>query len=212
MVSSRPPQPDAQPRPVDRQALPSSRTLARASAFAVCLATVLILGVVIPAETGRDPIGIGRVLGLAEMGRIKMALAAEATAAPDTSRAVVVSGRAAGETGAPASTAWRDSMTVTLAPDQGIELKLEMRRDSTAYFDWAADSSDVYFHMHGEPPDAPRDFAAHSYAKGISFGERGEIIAVYDGIHGWFWRNRSDKTVRITLRTRGAYATLRHVP
>lgn len=202
----------SQPQP---DVLPSLRTLTRASALAVAVAVLLGLGVVLPAETGRDPIGLGSVLGLTEMGRIKVALAAEAeaeaesalqVAAPPTDNARA---RMGGNT---TGSGWRDSIAVVLAPNQGVEVKLAMRRDSTAHFEWAADSSDVYYHMHGEPPDAPKDFAAHSYDKGISFGEQGSIVAVYDGIHGWFWRNRSDKTVTVTLRTRGAYLALQRLP
>ena len=53
--------------------LPSSRTLVRSTMIAVGVAAVLLVGVVLPAEYGVDPTGVGRVLGLTEMGRIKTA-------------------------------------------------------------------------------------------------------------------------------------------
>jgi hypothetical protein len=34
-------------------------------------------------------------------------------------------------------------------------------------------------------------------------------VAVFDGNHGWFWRNRSNETVVVTSRTRGDYLEVR---
>ena len=58
--------------------LPSQRALARATLMAAAVAGVLLLTVVLPAEYGIDPTGAGRVLGLTQMGEIKVRLAREA--------------------------------------------------------------------------------------------------------------------------------------
>ena len=192
--------------------LPSIRTLARASVAAMGVAALLAAGVVLPAETGRDPLGLGNVLGLTEMGQIKLTLAREAAAdaAMDAARG---GGDVPSDMAAVATQAkrWRDSMTVTLQPNQGIELKLAMRKDEKAFYEWKADVADVYYNTHGEPPDPPKGFAAHSYAKGTSRADQGELVAVYDGMHGWFWRNRSDKAVKVTLKTGGQYLVLKEM-
>ena len=60
--------------------LPSVRLLSWLSLCALLLAAFIAVAVVLPAETDRDPTGLGRVFGLAEMGRIKVALANEAAA------------------------------------------------------------------------------------------------------------------------------------
>ncbi len=197
-----------------REALPSARTLLRATVLALGVVALLSVGVVLPAETGRDPIGLGEVLGLAEMGRIKLALAREA--AEDEAlvglRAIAAdSGASAAPTAATAVMpgAWRDSMTVTLQPNEGIELKLTMQQGDTANYAWTSDGGDVYYHRHGEPLDAPKDVAAHSYDKGMIAADSGSLVAAFDGIHGWFFRNRSATAVRVTLHTRGTYAVLR---
>ena len=50
------------------------------------------------------------------------------------------------------------------------------------------------------------------YGKGReSTGEQGELVAAFDGSHGWFWRNRSGAPVTITLRTEGAYGEVKRV-
>jgi hypothetical protein len=205
------------------EGLPSSRTLARSTLIAIGVAAVLLVGVVLPAEYGVDPIGVGRVLGLTEMGKIKMVLAREADAAAAAERAAVAQGPAASApvaSSVPAGDtapmmgqeagARRDSMTVTLRPGASIELKLDMRKDQRATYRWQADSAPVNYNTHGEPPKPPKGFY-HGYGKGTSRGEQGELVAAFDGMHGWFWRNRSAADVRITLVTSGEYKELREM-
>jgi hypothetical protein len=195
--------------------LPSQRVLHRAALTAVCFVAVLMVGVVLPAETGRDPSGLGEALGLSEMGRIKVALAREAASGDTTGSAPVAGARGDTRTASangimPASVAgsWRDSITVTLQPAKSRTEAVHAAGD-TAYYEWTSDAGEVYFHRHGEPPDAPKDVAAHSYDKGMATADQGALVAEFDGVHGWFWRNRSAGPVRVTLRTRGTYAVLR---
>ncbi len=57
---------------------PSSASLRRASLVALLIAAVLAVTAVLPAEYGVDPTGIGRRIGLTQMGRLKQELAKEA--------------------------------------------------------------------------------------------------------------------------------------
>lgn len=76
--------------------LPSTRALLRSTVIALAVAGALLVTVVLPAEYGIDPTRIGRVLGLTQMGEIKVRLAREAAedaaadaAALDSAEAVV---------------------------------------------------------------------------------------------------------------------------
>lgn len=57
---------------------PSPASLRRATLVAVIIAAVLVVTAVLPAEYGVDPTGIGRRIGLTQMGRLKQELAREA--------------------------------------------------------------------------------------------------------------------------------------
>ena len=57
---------------------PTSRQLIRSTILAVAVAALLLVTCVLPAEYGVDPTGVGRLLGLTQMGEVKMALAEEA--------------------------------------------------------------------------------------------------------------------------------------
>lgn len=71
---------------------PSSGQLWRSTLIAALVAGTLLVTVVLPAEYGIDPTRVGRLLGLTQMGEIKVRLAreaadeaaAEAEAATDT--------------------------------------------------------------------------------------------------------------------------------
>jgi hypothetical protein len=60
------------------QDLPSLPRLRRATLLAVVVAAILVVTAVLPAEYGIDPTGLGRRLGLTQMGLLKQELAREA--------------------------------------------------------------------------------------------------------------------------------------
>ncbi len=100
---------------------------------------------------------------------------------------------------------WRDEVSYTLAPGEGIEVKLAMEEGQTARFFWSANGGVVNFDLHGDGGGQNL-----SYEQGRAVPEQsGELVAAFTGNHGWFWRNRSDAPVTVTLRTGGEYAELR---
>lgn len=196
----------------------SARQLLRSTLIALAIAALILVTVVLPAEYGVDPTRVGQVLGLTEMGKIKRQLAAEAATA-DSIEAIA---RASGARAAPDSTAVppsavttsaatgerADTTVVVMAPTQAREVKLVMTKGGRVSFSWAADRYEVNYDTHADAPG----IKYHGYAKGQGVKEdRGDLTAAFDGQHGWFWRNRSRDTVKVTLHTRGAYERIVHV-
>lgn len=64
----------------DTNDLPSTTQLLRSTVIALITAGVLLVTVVMPSEYALDPTGVGRVLGLTQMGELKATLAQEAAA------------------------------------------------------------------------------------------------------------------------------------
>lgn len=60
--------------------LPSSAQLLRSTIIAAVVACGLLVTVVMPSEYAMDPTGVGRALGLTQMGEVKIQLAEEALA------------------------------------------------------------------------------------------------------------------------------------
>jgi hypothetical protein len=199
----------------DASELPSTGKLLKSTGIAVVIASALLVTVVLPAEYGIDPTRIGSMLGLTEMGRIKMQLAAEAEAeeaglAVAASAPPVVTTIApaapAGTTGAPAGQR-SDETVITLAPDQGAEIKLVMEQGARVDFTWTSSGRAINYDTHADRPGTPY----HGYGKGSEQRVEGELVAAFTGSHGWFWRNRTGEPVTITLQTTGAYTEVKRV-
>lgn len=105
---------------------------------------------------------------------------------------------------APAVAARTDRTVLTLAPDEGAEIKLTMVDGAMASYVWSTDGERVNFDTHGDG----QGISYHGYGKGTDSRVEGQLTAAFTGKHGWFWRNRSDETVTITLQTRGAYTAV----
>jgi hypothetical protein len=195
--------------------LPSSRALLRSTLIAAATAIVLLVTVVLPAEYGVDPTGVGRVLGLTEMGEIKMALAEEAAAAEaaEAADSLAPASALAAPTEAvivdsTASALSSDEVSVALQPGEGKEIKLAMREGASVDFQWLVDGGVVNSDTHADRPG----LSYHGYMKGTAqASDEGVLVAAFDGMHGWFWRNRGASPVTVNLRTSGDYQELRHV-
>ncbi len=203
-----------------RAELPTSAQLIRSTAIAFVTAAVLLVTVVMPADYGIDPTGIGRALNLTQMGEIKKELAAEAAADDATQAgggsAVLVAPAAQPVSAAPVATAkpapvadavkapWRDETRVTLRPGEGIEIKLSMNEGAKALYAWAVEGGVVNFDTHG---DGSGRSISYEKGRGVAADE-GELVAAFKGKHGWFWRNRGDAAVTLLLQTSGDYTKI----
>lgn len=107
----------------------------------------------------------------------------------------------------PAAPTWRDEVSITLTPGQGVEFKLVMKQGAQARFEWTANGGRLNFDAHGSGSGQ-----RISYEKGRGVpSDEGVLEAAFDGNHGWFWRNRTERDVTLTLRTSGAYSELKRV-
>jgi hypothetical protein len=206
-----------------RADLPSTRQLIRSTLIALVTAAVLLVTVVLPAEYALDPTGAGRILGLTQMGQIKQQLASEAAANEAVSRAPAepplqaqaeeatppeVATKASAQSSQQPAPAWRDEVVLTLAPGEAAEIKLVMKQGETADYDWRVDQGHVNSDLHGDGTSGQ----STSYRKGrAEASDSGELTAAFDGSHGWFWRNRSNVPVTMTLRASGAYSEIKRV-
>lgn len=199
-----------------RAELPSKRQLVRSTGIAMTIAAALLVTVVLPAEYGLDPTGVGQTIGLTEMGKIKTALAAEAeadklaVAQPSPVVAPTSSILTAMPTAAVVPVSTRsDEMSVTLKPGASTEVKMAMTKGAKVSYVWQVNGGLVNHDTHGDPLNGPANiYHGYSKAKQVA-GDAGEITAVFDGNHGWFWRNRGDADVTVTLKATGQYQSIK---
>ncbi|MFZ5719649.1 MAG: hypothetical protein ACOY5Y_09330 [Pseudomonadota bacterium] len=177
--------------------------LVLATLATLALAVLIVLGVVLPAEFNRDPLGTGRLSGLSRLW------------APDDT---VVDPRAAGVARAREyETPFRtDVVEIPLgdfmagADRSELEYKVRMRKDATLIYAWEVvgdvDPRDFRFDQHGHTtPRAGEGMTVATYRQGFGLRQQGALTAPFDGIQGWQFSNAGERPVVVRLRLAGFY-------
>ncbi|MFT6387004.1 MAG: hypothetical protein ACJAUP_000374 [Cellvibrionaceae bacterium] len=215
--------------PSDRE-LPSTSKLIKSTVIALVVAGVLLVAVVMPSEYGIDPTGLGEISGLKRMGEIKVSLAKEAETAVEksakTTRFEVTIADAEPTTAVaeveepvvealppapaviPNNKAYQHhEITFSLAPDEGTEVKVTMAKGAKVDYIWETNGGKSNFDVHGDSKKLKISY--HPYYKGSDSKREGTLEAAFDGGHGWFWRNRTNNTLTITIKTTGEYTGIK---
>ena len=184
--------------------LPSTGRLVRATLLALALAGAALLTVILPAEYGIDPTGIGTALGLSR------APAAAGEPLPTSGTGASGTPAAAATMGSlfKSPTPFRsDEMSLTLAAGEGAEIKAQMAAGERLVFSWTSTGGGVDVDMHGESLDTRTGDRSY-WAGEFEESGHGAFEAPMTGNHGWFWQNLNDAPVTITVKTSGFYARL----
>jgi hypothetical protein len=176
--------------------VPSARALAKATIVAICLGGAVLVTTVLPAEFGLDPIGTGRALGLLDLYASETAAAAPAVIMPTEGGPVFTQ-----------TNAYRiDSRELTVGAYGTVEFKYHLDAGAAMIYEWRA-TEPVGFDFHTEREGNPD--AADTFEKGEASEKRGAYIAPYAGIHGWYWKNNTEREVTIALTSTGFYPSAR---
>ncbi|MGK0222164.1 MAG: hypothetical protein ACI9ON_001402 [Limisphaerales bacterium] len=156
----------------------SSHNIWLSSGLSLLAAIVVFIVFVLPAEFGRDPTGLGTLMGVRGMSGYDVSALSLETRDPI-----------------------EDAVEFSLYPFESIEYKYELNQGQAMLYQWRA-GGEVVFDFHSEEKGTdPEDSVSFSVGRGDS--ERGSYVAPYDGKHGWYWENRSDEEVVVKLRTVG---------
>ena len=193
---------------------PSRKKLLLGLGGALAVAAVGLVVFVLPAEYGIDPTGAGKALGLTELSgpeeniylkrgqaRTNVLFPLEVAVQPDeqTLRQVLSDKGIAFPAGA---TVQSDRFQIELAPYEGIELKYVLDRGAPMLFSWSA-TAPLNIDMHSHPFDGGTE-ATESFVIEDLPAQSGVYVAPFNGIHGWYWQNRTMQPVTLTLDTTGA--------
>ncbi len=190
--------------------LPSTKKLIISTIIAAGVAAIILITAVLPAEYGIDPTGIGQLIGLKEMGEIKISLKEEIQQELDGESTLKQPSIAELEPSSQPddSGSKYDSLTFTLKPGETTEFKLSMLKGASVEYDWSVDKGHVNYDTHGDSPT----INYHGYGKGQKVeSDQGRLVAEFDGNHGWFWRNRSDQKTIISLSISGNYQSYKQL-
>lgn len=183
---------------LNTEGLPSSQSLIKGTLIAFVVGMALLVTTILPAEYAIDPTGIGEKMGLTILSL------ANASEAESTGKQSNLLGATLGPIWK-SKTAYRtDTTQLTLQPGQGAEIKSKMKLGDNFVFSWKIDGGAVSFDMHGEPPNAGKEFTSYWVGRNQSTAN-GSFDAPFEGTHGWYWKNNGTAPVTVHLTTSGFY-------
>jgi hypothetical protein len=181
--------------------MPGPRGLLIRTAVAAVVGAFIVFCVVLPAEYRKDPTGFGRLTGLLDLSTPHVTKQDATVAAPTP----------ASPTASAQLNAWffpaaykTDTIRIPIPGDGEVEYKIRMKAGQAVVYSWQSDSGNVYYDFHGEPLNNPK--GSETYKKDEELkSANGAFVAPFDGIHGWYWLNLTEKPIRITLKISGFY-------
>ncbi|HXR51911.1 MAG TPA: hypothetical protein VN762_07210 [Steroidobacteraceae bacterium] len=191
----------------------SSLRALRGLAIAVVVAAIALFTLVLPAEYGYDPTGIGRHLGLMAMSDARTSAAAsiddvtggndelKAAAGASSMDPLPLPNPAVSQLEAAAP--HTETIEITLGFDEKTEIKAVLAKGKVILYDWSVEGGKVYVDFHGhDPSKGDAYWVRYEEADGIT-QRSGSLVAPFAGEHGWYWLNVSDTPVKIRLTVTG---------
>jgi len=185
---------------------PSKKTLLIVTAVAAAVGALVVFGAVLPAEYNRDPLGIGKATGLSRLW------------APREVEVAAVEGDQplARDYATPYRT---DVIEIPLATGDAyfertneIEYKVRMQQGATLIYSLVAEGLDLpdelYYDFHGHtlvPEGSDAEMTVSTYKQASEPQAHGALVALFDGIHGWYLQNSSLPPITVRLRLAGFY-------
>lgn len=187
--------------------------IATAAGVALLVAGLVLVCFILPAEFAVDPLGVGRLTGLLDLGET-----GRQVAALDAAAKARKAGTPAGDSGGAAATRAAGASVIrraetpfqhdveswVLGPGEAIEFKYRLPEGVPLLFSWTA-TAPVNYEAHAEPDGAPRGYA-ESYEKGTARSASGTLTTPFSGINGWYWENTNAEPVTVTLTAAGHFS------
>ena len=167
------------------------------------VATVVVFGAILPAEFNMDPLGIGKATGLNRLwAPPEVAFDASKTASGPLAREYEVGFRS-------------DTIEIPLRSGDDrtrgneLEYKVRMLKDATLVYEWSvadiANPEEFYFDFHGHTVVEGQAMTVATYKQATGVAAKGALTAPFEGVHGWFLQNQSEKPVVVKIKLSGFY-------
>ena len=151
-------------------------------------AVITLFTIILPAEYNLDPSGIGQILGLTVFHNGKTV---------ETSQTGIEDTKNSGNLAA--------TIEVVVPAGQGVEYKFIMAQYQKLEYEWKTGSAALYFDLHGEPEGDTTGYF-ESYAIATLSEMKGSFTVPFTGAHGWYWKNTTDKPIKVQLIVKGDYS------
>jgi len=101
----------------------------------------------------------------------------------------------------------QDTISIIVPARGDKEYKLHLLKGATLEYTWQTEGAELFYDFHGEPAGDTSGYFK-SFKKSTGSEASGSLTTVFDGTHGWYWKNNTSSAVSITLKTKGEYQRL----
>ncbi|NQX80646.1 MAG: hypothetical protein HRT66_01455 [Flavobacteriaceae bacterium] len=188
----------------------SKSSIVRLSLIAFVVGSIVFVAAVLPAEYGMDPLGTGRVMGFSKLhDQVKeIELSFENIKIEDLGS----DKKAPSQAYLPVANKQLDiredaSIEIVVSAKKGIEYKIIALKGAKLKYEWhSKDGSFLFFDFHGEVKlEQGYSEFYESYTVANSNSMAGTFTAPFEGIHGWYFKNNSNKDITVLLQLKGEY-------
>jgi hypothetical protein len=202
------------PTPPSEFQTPSGKTIALSLLGALVVALIVLVAFIIPAEYGRDPVGIGAALGITSLSApaVRTIELTDTIGGNETVREAEIP-----DFGDPVplpnpaihqeEDVAPDTVTVEvmIPAEAETEIKTALQQNKVIVYTWAVDRGTIYSDFHGHNPEFGSDFWVRYIEHQETAGGNGSLVAPFEGEHGWYWLNYNEFPVTVTLTVSGYF-------
>lgn len=102
---------------------------------------------------------------------------------------------------------WKDVITVTIPARGDKEYKLLLTKSAALEYSWQTNGAKLFYDFHGEPTGDKTGYFK-SFKKNTESESSGTLTPLFNGTHGWYWKNNTSSAVEIVLKVSGEYHRL----
>ena len=99
---------------------------------------------------------------------------------------------------------WKDIIAVTIPARGEKEFKLLLTKGAKLEYSWSTSGTELFYDFHGEPSEDKTGYFK-SFKKSTEGQSSGSLIALFEGTHGWYWKNNTQSAVTVVLKVNGEY-------
>ncbi|WP_310555083.1 hypothetical protein [Flavobacterium sp.] len=194
----------------------SSSQIIKATIIALLMSLILAVVAVLPAEYGKDYTGLGKVFGFSRLhqeegqskGTVAVTPAFKELTLNNVGSGPEVPKPIEGNNPAPSKQYEnrKDSIKITVPAGKGLEYKIAVLKYGQVKYAWKTNQGFLFVDMHGDVKSADiKSGYFESYTVAHSNNMVGSFIAPYEGKHGWYFKNKSNADIEVTINLTGEY-------
>ena len=106
---------------------------------------------------------------------------------------------------------WTDVITVVIPAAKGKEYKFQLKKGATLDYSWTTEKGALFYDFHGEPKGDTSGYFK-TFEKDTQSRANGSLTTLFEGTHGWYWKNDNAFPVVVKLYVAGDYQRMDLLP